>query len=610
MKKLLLQFIALIMCFTLVLPTFACKNKNNKPNNATSSSSQSQNVTSSSSQSPSSPSTSATVSSSSASSSSSLQQSSSSSSVTPSSSSIISSSSSSSSKAPSSSSSTPSLEPSSNSSSSSSSSSSTYVPDLPKPVEVSSIILGDLRVQLLSKTLVRVENKGPKGFEDRESYMVTNRDLWEVVDYEIINSTEETVIKTSAYSVHVTSSKKAEDVYITTPGNDKTLYKYTGETDTNVYLPSPSEELKSWYFTDSPRIIPSETGWNNVNQVNQGWDFDNDATDIFVFLPNGNYQNFTSDYVKLTGESEMVDLQTLGYWDSRWYAYSAETALQQIQDYRDRGYSIDVLVIDTDWRDASNGVGYTINETLFPNMGEFLAKCEELGIDICFNDHPEPVGGTSTGLDGPEIDYRSNNLTFILGLGLDYWWYDRNWHTSLNSVHPDISVYAFGMYAYQFVTREYLDSITDLGEYAERGLIMANVDGCLHGKWNYASDISAHRYSIQWTGDIAADSNALAQEIYATIFGGAEVGLPYMSSDIGGHNGTVTNEMYARWMQYGALSTICRVHCTHSNYIHQEGRMPWLFGETAEEVSHTYLDMRYRLLPLYYYLSYRNYTTG
>ena len=52
------------------------------------------------------------------------------------------------------------------------------------------------------------------------------------------------------------------------------------------------------------------------------------------------------------------------------------------------------------------------------------------------------------------------------------------------------------------------------------------------------------------------------------------------------------------------------VHCTNEKYIHQDGRMPWLFGETAEEVAHTYLDMRYRLLPLYYYLARENYDTG
>jgi len=479
MKKFSMQVLALILCFVMVFPFFSCGKGNDKSSNDK-------------------PSTSQSVS----------EEKSSSTSVSP-----VTSNSATSSPITS--------QPTSGNSGTSSG--STNVPD-EDPKEINSVVLGDVRVQLLSKSLVRIENEGPKGFEDRKSYLVTNRDNWDSVNYELLSGATEKVIKTPYYSVHVPNGGNAEDCYITTVGNDNKLWSYNGLTDTNVYLPSPSDDLRSWYFTDSPRIIPSETGWNNVNQLNQGWDFDNNATDIFVFLPGGNYQTFTTDYISLTGESEMVDLQTLGYWDSRWYAYSAETALQQIQDYRDRGFSIDVLVIDTDWRDATNGVGYTINETLFPNMTEFLAQCEALGVDICFNDHPEPVGGTTSGLDGAEIDYRSDSLTMILGMGLDYWWYDRNWHVSLNSIHPDISVYAFGMYAYQFVTREYLDSITDLGEYAERGLIMANVDGCLHGKWNYASDLSAHRYSIQWTGDIGATPAALEQEIYASIFGGAEVG--------------------------------------------------------------------------------------
>ena len=139
---------------------------------------------------------------------------------------------------------------------------------------------------------------------------------------------------------------------------------------------------------------------------------------------------------------------------------------------------------------------------------------------------------------------------------------------------------------------------------------MGNVDGCLHGRWNYASDISAHKYSIQWTGDINTDTTALAQEIYASVFGGAEVGIPYMSSDLGGHTASVSDDMYIRWLQYGALSTICRVHCTNVEQIGQDGRMPWLFGETAEDVVKEYVGMRYRLLPLFYALSRENYDSG
>ncbi len=477
--------------------------------------------------------------------------------------------------------------------------------------ELSEITVGSVRVQLLSDTLVRIENEGPKGFEDRASYVVNNRYDWNKTEYTLSQENGNVSIQTAQYTVVIPYEGQAEDTYVTDETGE-VLWRYSdaGETGTNVYLPSPSDALKSWYFTDSPRVIPSPYGYSDVaGPALQGWDFGNNATDAFVFLPQGDYHQFCLDYTALTGESEMVTLQMLGFWDSRWYAYSSETALQQIRDYTEKGYSIDVLVIDTDWRDASSGVGYEINTQLFPDMAEFLEDCHDLGVNVVFNDHPEPAT-KGNGLDKDEVAFRNEKLTLLLSLGLDYWWYDRNWHVALNSFSPDVSVFAFGMYAYQWITNDYLESIADLNEYAERALIMGNVDGCLHGKWNYASDLSAHRYSIQWTGDIGADTAALSQEIYASVFGGAEVGLPYMSSDIGGHTQPVTDTMYTRWIQYGALSTICRVHCTHADYIGQVGRMPWLYGETAEEVTHTYLDMRYRLLPLYYYLAHENYETG
>ena len=38
-------------------------------------------------------------------------------------------------------------------------------------------IVGNLRIQTLSPTLVRVEAKGISGFEDRETFMVVNRSM-------------------------------------------------------------------------------------------------------------------------------------------------------------------------------------------------------------------------------------------------------------------------------------------------------------------------------------------------------------------------------------------------------------------------------------------------
>ncbi len=472
-----------------------------------------------------------------------------------------------------------------------------------------SIELDRIRVQLLSERLVRIEVKGSKGFEDRASFTVQKRRGWDEVSYTSETVDGYTVISTSAYKVYVPEGTKTPTgCYITDPEGN-TLWHFETNTNSNVYLPSPSDELNSWYFTDSPRVIPSEDGYSVAEDYsrNNGWDLSNDATDLFIFLPQGNYQNFTSDFIELTGSSEMVNLKMLGYWDSRWYEYSATTALQQIQDYLDRGYSIDMLVIDTDWRTSSSvgGVGYDVNTRLFPDMEEFLAKAHEMGVEIVFNDHPEPVDGTDNLLDEDEIEYRNENLKLILSLGMDYWWYDRNWSVALNPIHNDLSIYATGQYAFQWITEEYYESITDVGEYARRALIMSNVDGILNGILQYAPELASHRYSIQWTGDINTNVVDLEYEIFNAVYGGAEMGLPYVSADIGGHRSEVSDDMYVRWIQFGALSPIMRVHCTKPY-----SRMPWLYGETAEEVTHTYVDMRYRLLPLYYTLAHENYETG
>ena len=476
---------------------------------------------------------------------------------------------------------------------------------------LTSVTVGDLRVQLLSDTLVRIEEKNYEGkFEDRESYLVPNRSDWFKVAYTKTSENGDTKIATKNYDVIISGKGVSITDARVCDKSGEIIWRYSGLTTSNVFLPSPSDELNCWYFSDNPRIIPSETGYSPVENGPdlQGWDFNSVAPDFFIFVPGGSYKTFCRDYIRLTGETEMVPLQALGYWDSRYYTYSADTAIDQILEYRENGYSIDVLVVDTDWRVSSSGTGYEINANLFPDVEKFLEECHELGVSVTFNDHPTPYPGTSNALDKEEVKYRSDNLTLILSMGLDFWWYDRNWSWSLNSCAPEISLYAFGMYAYNWVTEEYFDSITDINEYAKRSLILGNVDGVMHGKWVYASDVSAHRYPIQWTGDIETESADLKQELYTAVFGGSEVGLPYISSDLGGHEGVCSADMYARWIQYGALSSVCRVHCNGKAYNY--GRMPWLFGDEAEEITHTYVDMRYRLLPLFYALARENYDTG
>lgn len=486
---------------------------------------------------------------------------------------------------------------------------------------VTTLVYGQTRIQLLSDSLVRIEDKAYAEFEDRATYTVQSRaGCGEKIEYQTKKTDTGYEIVTENYTVVIPEGSKAEGMTIT-DANGETIYKYMGTTGSNVWLPSPSDELASWYFTDSPRVIPSDYGYTPADDYVpvQGWEFEEDVTDIYVFVPHGDYKTFTSDFVSLTGQSEMITLKYFGYWDSRYYAYNESTALQQIKDYQDKGYSIDMFVVDTDWRSTSGGWGYDVNTTLFPDMERFLERAHELGVNIVFNDHPQPVEGTDNLLDGNEVEYRSKKLTMLLAMGMDYWWYDRNWAVALDPISDDVSRYATGMYAYQWITQEYYESLVEndaVEEYARRALILANVDGCEHGAYGYASDLSAHRYSIQWTGDISCGSQWLEQEIQGSVMAGAELGLPYVSPDLGGHTGDPGNnsaqwneygKLYTRWMQFGMLSSISRLH-----YWACDGRnkAPWNFNEAVQETFKTYEDMRYRLLPLYYALAHENYETG
>lgn len=75
---------------------------------------------------------------------------------------------------------------------------------------------------------------------------------------------------------------------------------------------------------------------------------------------------------------------------------------------------------------------------------------------------------------------------------------------------------------------------------------------------------------------------------------------------MGGFIGAPSPELYARWIQVGALSPLFRTH-TEVNTPDQE---PWSYGERVEEISRNYIELRYRLLPYMYSLMYEASQTG
>lgn len=467
------------------------------------------------------------------------------------------------------------------------------------PAQPSEAVIGQVRVQILTPHLVRLELKGPNGFEDRETFTVVSR-LWEPVPFQTTRAGGKTLLTFAGGAVEVPDDATALAGARILDSNGGELWVCNGELPRAAYLPGPSEAQGVHVVSDAPRIVPPAWGatpaptGNTLHPETSGWDLSSDAPDCYFFLPGAGYAGRVRDYLKLTGATPLPPLWAFGRWTSYWHAYTEESALAEIAEFRKRKHPLDVLVIDTDWRVGASH-GYQVAENYFPDMARFLRRAHETGVKLAFNDHPEPQFDTA--LDPREMQYRWDGLTSLLDIALDAWWYDRNWHTRLKEPAPGIKPEVWGMRVFHDATLRTRPE--------QRPLIMSNAQGIDNGIRTYAPHPAAHRFPIWWTGDTQCSFHYLTLGVKNAVDWGVEALTPYLSEDLGGHYPMPDRELYVRFLQFGALSAVMRPHGTKDMT-----RKPWDFGQEAEAITTDYTRLRYRLLPTLYSAARRSHEDG
>lgn len=470
-------------------------------------------------------------------------------------------------------------------------------------------IIGSVRVQTLSGTLARVELEGPNGFENRKTYHIVGRE-WPGTPLVKVAGTTTTQLVTDNYTINVPNNAKSLEGITVNDANGREIWRYTSLPSAQIFLPDPGSTPKAWAIADNPRIVPAEWGYapqpaDNTQFTDlNGWDKTNDSPDMYIFMPKEDAKQLRKDFVALTGDSELTPIKSLGLMTSRYYPYKDTDIYANIDKYREEGFPLDYYVVDTNWRNSvgTSGTGYSVNTNYFPDISEFFRTLvEDKHVQTFFNDHPEPVNSQHA-LSKGDLEYRNTQLKGLFEKGLDAWWFDRNWQTTIISPFSGINKESFGMYLYQDITKQYYPN--------KRPFIMGNIDGIDNGVFARPANLASHRFSIQWTGDTWMDSNRsgmnyLKMDLEDTVRSGAVTSNPYISADLTGHNGNPSPHRYTRWSQFGALSPIMRYHCYTTCF-----REPWKYGKLAQDPIVDYVAMRYRLLPLFYALNHENYGTG
>jgi len=100
------------------------------------------------------------------------------------------------------------------------------------------------------------------------------------------------------------------------------------------------------------------------------------------------------------------------------------------------------------------------------------------------------------------------------------------------------------------------------------------------------------RHAAVWTGDNSSTWEHLAASVPALLNLGLS-GVAFCGTDVGGFLDSPTPELFARWMQLGALMPFFRNHSNKDS----RPQEPWEFGPEVERICRDAIRLRYRLRP-------------
>lgn len=365
----------------------------------------------------------------------------------------------------------------------------------------------------------------------------------------------------------------------------------------------------------------------------------------YYFMLGGNIDGSIACMRQLTGQAPMFPLWTFGYWQSKERYKSQNELVGVVNKYRELGVPLDGII--QDWQYWGNNYLWNAMEFLnteFPNPKKMVEDIHNqnahLIISIWSSFGPQtkqyremqPKGmllnfGTwpQSGLDTwpPNREYPSGVEPYdpynpeareiywkylnkgLFSLGIDGWWMD-----SSEPDHLDFKPSDFDLKTYLGSFRKVRNAfpLMTVGGVAEQQRVVSSekrifilTRSAFAGQQRYGANT--------WSGDVNSSWQSLRNQIPAGLNFSMSA-IPYWNTDIGGffasaykggwgdgNKNPSFQELYVRWLQFGAFTPMMRSHGTDiPREIYNFGKK----GEIIYDAIAKTINLRYSLLPYIY----------
>ncbi|MBJ7882159.1 glycoside hydrolase family 31 protein [Gelidibacter salicanalis] len=336
-------------------------------------------------------------------------------------------------------------------------------------------------------------------------------------------------------------------------------------------------------------------------------------------------------YTDLTGKQPMPPRWALGNFSSRFGYHSQKEVEATVQKFRDEEIPLDAIIIDIFWfgKDIQGHMGnLEFLKDSFPNPTQMIKDLKSDHVNTVLVSEPFVLTTSKRWEDAVDKGVLAKDS---IGNPFIYDFYFGN--TGLIDIYnPKGKTWFWTIY--KDLTDIGVTGIWgDLGEPEVHPSALLHATGTadeVHNTYGhdwarlisegYKADFPNQRpfvlmragYSgsqrfgmVPWSGDVNRTWGGLQSQPEIALQMGMQ-GLGYMHSDLGGFAGNLQDpELYTRWLQYGVFQPIYRPHAQED--VPAE---PIFWDDHTKALAKKSIELRYKLLPYNYHLSFQNHKNG